>query len=141
MLGTDESILLSNLPGAVLAVEDDGRIAFASAAARRLLGWEEPLEGVPMSALVPPDLRDRYRAVVEERTRAGAAPPAGSAVRVPALRRDGSERELDITLQVLRRRDGSPLVTASLKEAAPGPAPAGLAVLEDPFQRRLRQLI
>lgn len=62
-------------------------------------------------------------------------------MRVPALRADGTETEVDLTIRVFRRPDGSKLVAAALSISATGQAPAGLKRLEAELTRRLYALV
>jgi PAS domain S-box-containing protein len=136
-----ENTLFRSAPGAVVAVGDDDLIAYASPEALELVGWDEGLVGLPLTTIIPARLRDRHLQGFGRYVKTGASNLHGKTVRVPALRRDGSERELDLTIRVFRRPDGSRLVSAGLSEAALGHAPPGLVVIEDALQKRLYQLI
>ena len=73
--------------------------------------------------------------------RTGESRLQGGTVRVPARRRDGTEQEIDLTIRVFRRPDGSKLVSAGLSVAPLGKAPPGLKVIEDALTRRLYELV
>lgn len=113
--------------GAIVAVGDDGFIAFATPAALQLLGWDASLVGKPQQTIVPLRLRDRHRAglkafVVSRHHKLHY--PA----REPALCQDGSEREIDIVVIGFRRPDGSMFLCSTL--GAPGGAAPSLGDVE-----------
>src|ERR1051326_938943 len=107
MLRTEEAELLRAYPGAVVSVEDNGLIAFASPEALRLLGWDEDLIGQPLATIIPDRLQPQHRAGFSRYTQTGESPLQGKTVRVPARLRNGSERDIDLTIRVFRRPDGS----------------------------------
>lgn len=107
--------------GAILAVGDDGFIAFATPAALALVGWDDTLVGRPLQTIVPPRLRQRhakgFRDYVVSR-QAKLHYPA----REPALGIDGKEREVEIVVVAFRRPDGSMFMCSALGPIG-GPAP------------------
>jgi PAS domain S-box-containing protein len=141
MLGTDELRLFEDMPGPVVAVEDDGLISFANPQALDLLGWDRSLLGRPLTTIIPERLQPRHREGFHRYVKTGVSHLQGGTVRVPAKRRDGSERDVDLTIRVFRRPDGTKLVSAVLSAAALGRPPHGLRVLEDALTQRLYQLI
>lgn len=136
-----ERNLLDSYPGAMVVVDDAGLVTFASPAACRLLGWDGTLVGQPLTSIIPPRMHGRHRAGFSRYVGTGHSSLQGKTVRVPALRRDGRELDVDLTIRVFRRPDGSKLVSAAMNEAPLGRAPPGLVVLEDALQKRLYQLI
>ncbi|MEA3203571.1 MAG: hypothetical protein QOI63_1246 [Thermoplasmata archaeon] len=141
MLRPAEIELLDMASDAVLSVEDNGLIAFASPAALELLGWDGTLVGRPLTAIIPERLQAQHLAGFGRYTQTGVSRLQGHTVRVPARRRDGSEREMDLTIRVFERPDGSKLVSAALSVAPLGKAPQGLVVLETALVRRLYRLV
>lgn len=131
---------LARAGGAVLAVGDDGSVAYASPAARALLGWDASLVGQPLDAIIPDRLQRRHHEGFARYVRTGESRLQGHPVRVPARRRDGTETELDLTIRVFRRPDGTKLVAAEVSPAA-GRPPAGLQALETALMRRAYELI
>src|SRR5687767_1701501 len=99
--------------GAVVVVGDDGRIAFASREAGRLLGWGDDLVGQPLVTIIPERLRSRHAVGFQRYVVTGVSHLQGKTVRVPARKRDGSEVDLDLTIRVFRRPDGTKLVSAA----------------------------
>jgi hypothetical protein len=141
MVRADEQGLFGGLPGAVVAVEDDGLISFASREALRLLKWDGALLGQPLVAIIPERLRHRHLRGFEAYVQTGLSHLQGGTVRVPALLGDGTECDLDLTIRVFRRPDGSKLVSAALSEAPLGRAPPGVKGLEDALSLRLYKLV
>jgi PAS domain S-box-containing protein len=137
----DEVALLGSVPGAMVSVDDRGTITFATPEALQLLAWGPDLVGMPLTSIVPPRLRMRHKAGFARYVGSGQSNLQGSTVRVPAMRGDGAEVELDLTIRVFRRPDGSKLVSAALHAAPLGRAPEGLLRLEDELQKRLYQVI
>ncbi len=141
MIHPDEIRVLLETPGAILAVDNHGRISYATPQAAELLGWDASIVGQPLTAIIPPRLHPSHRAGFDRYVKTGQSNLQGRTVRVPARRRDGSEVSIDLTIRVFRRPDGSKLVSAGLSEAPLGRPPPGLLVLESALQRRLYALI
>jgi len=138
----DETRLLYELAsGAVVAVDDDGTIGFATPDALALLGWDDSLIGKPLTTIIPDRLLPRHLVGFAAYVRTGKSRLQGSTVRVPARRRDGSEKQLDLTIRVFKRPDGTKLVSAGLSEPELGRAPPGLIVLERGLVSRMYQLL
>lgn len=137
----DERLLLDAYSGAVVVVDDGGLITFASPDACNLLGWDGTLLGQPLTTIIPARMHERHKNGFSRYVETGRSSLQGKTVRVPALRRNGSEVDVDLTIRVFRRPDGSKLVSAGLSLAPLGKAPPGLVRLEDALQRRLYQLL
>ncbi len=127
--------------GAIVTVGDDGLISFASPEACALLGWDDALIGQPLTTIIPERLKGAHRAGFDRYVRTGESRLQGSTVRVPARKRDGTEQDIDLTIRVFRRPDGTKLVSAALSVAALGRAPPGLKVIEDALTRRMYELV
>ncbi|HUR24572.1 MAG TPA: PAS domain S-box protein [Candidatus Thermoplasmatota archaeon] len=140
-LPQDELELFRSARGAVVAVGTDDLIAYASTEALALLGWDEGLVGRPLTVIIPERLRARHREGFARYAKTGESRLHGKTVRVPALCKDGRERDLDLTIRVFRRPDGTRLVSAGLSQAPLGHSPRGLVLIEDALQKRLYQLI
>ncbi len=102
---------------AVVAGDDLNRIVAASPAALELLGWDEDLVGRRIGEIVPARLRESHIAGFTRHLLTGDSTILDSEVRVPALRRDGTE--VDVMLLVRREHavDGRPVFTATLRRA------------------------
>jgi hypothetical protein len=62
-------------------------------------------------------------------------------VRVPARREDGGEAEVDLTIRVFQRPDGTRIAMAGLVAAALGETPAHLQKLEDALLAREYEVV
>ena len=92
---------------AQVAADTTNRIIAVSAPAAELLGWPaEELEGHRLVAIIPPRLRDRHIAGFTRHLLEGSSRILGQVMRVAALRRDGSEVDIDMVIE--RRTDGTP---------------------------------
>lgn len=111
---------------AVIAADDDNRIIAMSPAAGRLLGWEpEELRGQRLIAVIPEEWRDRHVAGFTEFLLTGRGRIVGRQVLLPALHRDGSIVEVNVTITVAQSIEGRTVFQATLTPAtAP---PEGLA--------------
>jgi len=89
---------------ALVAADASNRIVAVSGAAADLLGWPaSELEGRRLVTVIPVRFRDRHVAGFTRYLLDGSGPIVGRPVNVPALRRDGSE--IDIELLIERRPD------------------------------------
>jgi len=102
---------------AVVAGDDLNRIVAASRSALELLGWSGDLIGRRIGEIVPARLRESHIAGFTRHLLTGDSTILDSEVRVPALRRDGTE--VDVLLLVRREHaaDGRPVFTATLRPA------------------------
>jgi PAS domain S-box-containing protein len=112
----EHQALLENAPDAMVIVDPDGLIVLVNAQTERLLGYSrDELIGRPVETLVPERLADRHsghRAVFA----ADARPRAmGGQLELSALRSDGVEVPVEISLSPLRH-DGLPLVSAAIRD-------------------------
>lgn len=108
--------LLEVAPDAILLVGEDGRIRLANREAERMFGYgSSELQGVTIEALIPERFRHehiehRARYYRESRTR-----PMGIGLDLFALRRDGGEFPVEISLSP-SRTDGSLEVIAIIRD-------------------------
>ena len=100
---------------AQIAADRWNRIIAVSGAAAELLGWTPAeLEDKRLVTIIPPALRDAHIAAFTRQMLGGPPRILGTAVDVPALRRDG--REIPVTLLIERQADsqGRSLFIATL---------------------------
>jgi PAS domain S-box-containing protein len=103
-------------PDAIVGVEPNGRIALVNQQAEALFGYpREELTGMPVEILVPRRFRDthpghRRRYFEEPRTR-----PMGAGVELFAVRKDGTEFPVEISLSSIETEDGI-LATAAVRD-------------------------
>ena len=91
-------------PAAIVGTDGAGTIVLANAAAEALFGWSgRELIGRSIDVLVPAALAD-VRAM--RAPGPGARPPAGRRADVVAMRRDGSEFPVEISLAPTNTRAG-----------------------------------
>jgi PAS domain S-box-containing protein len=87
------------LPDAVIAADEQGRIAFVNQAAARLLGWAaDELKGRPLTTIMPERMHVIHEAGFRRYVTTHHPRIMGHPIRVPALRRDGTELDLELTL-------------------------------------------
>ena len=115
--GADDSwSLLNAAPDGVVVASEVGEIVFVSDQAATLLGYEPTdLIGQSVDMLLPAALRSVHRA---HRTRHRAEPTSramGAGLLLRALRSDGSEFPVEISLKPLRR-DGRLFVVAAVRD-------------------------
>ncbi|MDQ1493149.1 MAG: hypothetical protein QOJ23_5663, partial [Actinomycetota bacterium] len=109
--------LLESAPDAMIIAAEDGRIVLANRQAERLFGWPRHLLAArTIESLLADHVRDEYR-----RHRAGyhhASPdatPTGEAIDLIAVRADGSEFPVEVTLGPVQTADGV-LVCAAVRD-------------------------
>lgn len=109
---------------AVIAADDADRILAVSEAALRLLGYDHAAElvGTRLIRIIPPRYRQAHLAGFTMHLLTGRAPLVGHTVVVPALRRDGTEVEVGLTIGIQHTRDGRTVFVATLDgpELPPG---------------------
>ncbi len=87
---------------ALLAADDSNRIVAASESAARLLGWDrDELIGQRIVTIVPEGLRDDHIAGFTRYLVTGQRTIIGTPIRLPALRRDGSQVPVELTVDVV----------------------------------------
>lgn len=120
--------VLDELSDAVVVADAGGTIRYVNRATERLLGAAPgELPTLPLTELVPPRLRAAHIAGVSRYLATREPVLIGTAVRVPALRRDGVEVEVELTIGAapvtseLTGADGDLLLVASLRAIAEPP--------------------
>lgn len=109
--------LLDALSEAVVAADSSNRILFVNRATETLLGWPAAdLIGQPITAIIPQRLRAEHlkgfgRFVATRQLRQGGRP-----IRVTALRNDGAEVEVEISLSSVEE-NGDTILIALIRDA------------------------
>jgi two-component system, sensor histidine kinase and response regulator len=106
-------------PDALIVVDEPGRIRLVNAQAERLFGWTRAeLIGQPVEVLLPQRLRDAH---LGQRAGFHAAPTVrnmGQGRNLWAMRRDGSEFPVEISLSPIRNPDGSHFVCSAVRDVS-----------------------
>ena len=92
---------------AVIQMDQDGRVAFWNPRAEEIFGWtEDETRGRPVAELIVPEaLRDAHRGGLAHLLATGHGPILGRRIEVPAVRRDGCEIPVELTVTAIRRDD------------------------------------
>jgi PAS domain S-box-containing protein len=113
----DGRVLLEMLADAVIAADATNRIVYANPAAGALLGWDPgKLVGQPLTTIVPERLRAAHLAGFTRYLDTRQARLIGRPARVAALRADGTEVEVELTLNTFRPASSADLFIASLRD-------------------------
>ena len=109
--------LLDRLVDPVIVASTGGVIAYANAACESLLGGGRPLTGLPLASIVPDRLRPQHSASFERyvRIRTGRL-VGGRPVRVPAVRVDGTEVEVELSITAFENGGGELVLVATLRD-------------------------
>lgn len=102
---------------ALVAIDDTNSIIAVSRVAASLLGYDDPgeLVGRRLVAIVPPAYRQAHLAGFTLHLYAGRRPLLDRTTRVPALRRDGTELRVDMTVSAHVLPDERTVFTALLE--------------------------
>ena len=93
-------------PDALLAVDTEGRSVHANARASEMFGYAPgTLQGLPLDALIPARLREGHMHMHAMFMHSGSTREMGAGGGLLALRRDGSEFPVEISLSHFRRDD------------------------------------
>lgn len=114
----DFHLLMDALADAVIACDARGLVVYANSAVERLLGWPiAELMGRPLEeTIIPPRLRESHANGLARYLRTGEPRILGRAARLPALRRDGKEIEVELTLSHHRDTAGHPILIGALRD-------------------------
>src|SRR4051794_1877887 len=119
--------LLEALPDVVVVVDAGARIVYVNPAVRTLLGHEPgDLRGLPLTVLVPRELREAYETGFADLLTNGPAGPPGEPAQITVLHADGSEARIEFSLP---RLAGAPELAGGVLAGAPravsAPVPLG----------------
>jgi PAS domain S-box-containing protein len=105
-------------PSCMIAADDEDRIVAISDAGLRLLGYDDRAEllGTRLVAIIPPRYRQAHLAGFTMHFLTGRALLINRTVVVPALRRDGSEVEVAMTIHVQHTPEGRTVFVADLDQ-------------------------
>ncbi|HEY0358805.1 MAG TPA: SpoIIE family protein phosphatase [Mycobacteriales bacterium] len=114
----DHTELLERLADAVVVADLDMRVLYANPAAEKLLGYgPTELTGRPVTDIVPTRLRDAHVAgVARYRTTGTAVLVDGRPAAVIALRADGAEQPVELSLSAVPGDGGAVRIVAVLRD-------------------------
>ncbi|MGA7415702.1 MAG: PAS domain S-box protein [Bryobacteraceae bacterium] len=108
--------LLDAAPDSIIEVDSEGRIVLSNVATERMFGYKRgELLGLSLESLIPEGMRTRH---VLHRSRYWTHPqtrPMGSGLLLQALRRDGTEFPVEISLSPVKAEEGF-RVTAIIRD-------------------------
>lgn len=116
---TWDSVPVQRSTRGLVAADDNDRIVAVSGPALEILGYAEPadLVGRRLVELIPRRYRQAHLAGFTMHFLSGRSPFLGRTVVVPAVRRDGTEVEVDMTIRAERAADGRTVFVAELARA------------------------
>ena len=119
-LAIDTRRLLDGLADAVIVADTAGKIVFVNATAVELLGTKRgELVDQPLVTIIPERLRSRHLAGFARYLSTGVGTLIGAGpVRLPALRADGSEIQIELTLSSHRNEAGEEVFVGTLRNLA-----------------------
>jgi PAS domain S-box-containing protein len=108
--------LVESAPDAIVVVDGSGRIVLANEQTGKLFGYgANELIGEPIEVLVPVEMRMHHVAHRDGFITRPAVRPMGSGLDLLALRRDGTQIPVEISLSPLQTREGV-LVSAAIRD-------------------------
>ncbi len=114
--GTDRAWLLDSLPDAILLVRKDGTIAYANSTAEELFGYSvEELLRLDLEMLVPERFRAGHSSLRAEYSAEPDTRPMGLGLDLYALRKDGNEFPVDISLSY-NHETTDPVAVAAIRD-------------------------
>lgn len=119
ILAWDATVVRQASTGMV-AADDEARIVAVSEAALALLGYDDArdLVGIRLTSIIPARFRQAHLAGFTMHFLSGRSLLIDRPVVVPALRRDGSEIEIELTIHTDRTEEGRTVFVANLEPAA-----------------------
>lgn len=137
-IDVDHSLVVANLAEAVVVADDENHIAYVNTATEELLGWAPgELEGQRLTAIIPQRLHEAHIAGYTRYLVTRQPRLLGQPVRVPALRKDGTEVDIELVLNTFAVDGGRQMFVAVLRDAPADPPDMGdaaekwLAVVPD----------
>lgn len=115
---TDWLGVIGGLSEAVVATDTIGRVLYVNAAFTSLLGWApDDLIGTSLAQIVPDRLRASHLESFDRFVSSGKGHLLGRTLRVPALRQDGTEMQVDLVVNAIAL-GGRPAVVGLLRDSS-----------------------
>ena len=109
---------LNSAPDAIVLTDSSGCILFANSQIAALLGYQpDEIVGRSIELLLPERLRARHVGHRRRYSNGPSARPMGSGLDLAALRKDGTEVSVEISLSPIRSGAGQQLIAAALRDA------------------------
>lgn len=111
-LDTDLKVLLENVLDAVVVMGRDGCILGWNAVAEQSFGWsaEEAIGRSLGELIVPPALQQRHKEGLERYNRAGTSHVLNQRLKLSAMRKNGDEVPIELTISFVRTPSGEAFV-------------------------------
>ena len=102
----------------IITMDHEGRITTFNPAAERTFGYPRAaVIGRQMAeVIIPPPLRERHHRAMAHYLATGEGPILGRLLELTALRADGSEFPIELTINVMRLADETPIFTGYLRD-------------------------
>lgn len=108
--------LLDSAPDAIVLADAEGRIELVNEQVEHLFGYgRDELVGRPVEVLVPPSLREGHRGHRSDYNAHPKKRPMGRGLELKAVRKDGSEFPVEVSLSPIKTPDGT-LVMAAVRD-------------------------
>jgi diguanylate cyclase (GGDEF)-like protein/PAS domain S-box-containing protein len=132
--------ILQGALDAVVAIDEEGRITEFNPAAERTFGYpRSQVIGQPIDLIIPEPLRDERPPRLGRYLGAGDGPALGQRLERPALRADGSELPIEISV-TSTSGEGRTIYTAFIRDITPRKeAEAALRTARDELQQRVEE--
>jgi two-component system, cell cycle sensor histidine kinase and response regulator CckA len=119
LLGLDAGLLLSVSTDAVVAADGWNRIVYMNASAERLFGWSaDELLGKALTRIIPERFQEAHLAGFSRYLATHEPVIIGKPLRLPVLRRDGSEVDIELVLSAIVTPEGEDLLVGSLRDVS-----------------------
>ncbi|MCV0402819.1 MAG: GAF domain-containing protein [Chloroflexi bacterium] len=110
--------LLDAIPEAVIVADHTSEIVYANTAVEGLLGWSpSELVGSSLHSIQPDRMHDAHDRGFRRYVSTGTKTLFDGPIHLPARRRDGTERDVELSLAEVADADGTPLVVGVLRGA------------------------
>ncbi|HKI70296.1 MAG TPA: PAS domain S-box protein, partial [Verrucomicrobiae bacterium] len=112
-----KSAIMQSAPDAIVTIDHQGKIVDCNSAAEKIFS-ESPrtVMGQEMAAvIIPPASRDWFRRGLDDSFRGNAGPPLGSRTETIALRADGTEFPIELTITPIELAE-PPMFTAFIRD-------------------------